>query len=100
MDITKALEKVDAHLMSHITEYNAAMQELDAYRGKELSAEDSKVVNQILFKIQNTFTKEIAPIINYIKKREEQAKTLERYYAGFIEDLVAAGAQDVSEAKS
>ena len=74
-------------------EYQKLNDELDIYRGKELSDENSKEVNRIVIAIQEKFL-EMRPVIIYVMQNYAPFNKASAGYNKFIEDIKAAGATE------
>lgn len=74
-------------------EYQKLNDELDLYRGKELSEENNKEVNRLVVGIQEKFL-EMRPVIIYVMQNYSPFNKASANYNRFIEDIKSAGATE------
>lgn len=90
MDLNIALTSFNDAFTAEYKKYLDIHKELDAYRGKELTEETAKIVNDILKRIQEQYIL-LYGAIDFIRQRAVLANNAAQEYQLFIDTLKLAG---------
>ena len=77
-------------------EYVKLGHEFDMYRGRELTDDEIKTVNDIMVAIQESFN-QLYPALVFVIQRSQDCAMLIKNYERFIEDIKRTGAVEVRE---
>lgn len=97
MDLNIALTNFNDAFTAEYKKYLDIHKELDAYRGKELTEETAKIVNDILKRIQEQYIL-LYGALHFIKERSVLAANAMHEYQLFIDTLKLAGASETKQA--
>lgn len=98
MTLQELVKELDKQLVEKGDAYHKLHQQLDAFRGIELSEEAAGEVNRILKEIQEAFH-ELYYAHHFICFRNQSSSQEIKSYNEFMEQLIKAGATDTKIAK-
>lgn len=82
--VTQLQKEVEAHF----PKYQAALKQLDKYRGLAVNDDNVKEINTILFKIQEAYNV-IYPLLFYIKQNADTTKKIIDEFEDLMQNVVA-----------